>query len=138
MRTWARRAAVTLALAVGMFCLQATSEARNEPVPGSWPQWRGPARTGISPDTGRLMKWPDDGPPLVWKVQGLGEGVASVAVAGGRIYTLGYQGEDEYVTALDETTGKKVWAKRIGAAVKEATVMRWLSQRTPTVDGDEL
>jgi outer membrane protein assembly factor BamB/precorrin-6B methylase 2 len=68
----------------------------------------------------------------------LGEGVASVAVAGGRVYTLGYRGEDEWVTALQETTGKKVWSVRVGPAVKESPSMRWLSQRTPTVDDDRL
>jgi hypothetical protein len=39
-----------------------------------WPQWRGIERNGISTETGLLKSWPADGPPLVWKTQGLGEG----------------------------------------------------------------
>ena len=32
-----------------------------------WPQWRGPDRTGISPESGLLQEWPEGGPKLVWK-----------------------------------------------------------------------
>ena len=107
-------------------------------APGYWPQWRGADRSAVSVETGLLQKWPEKGPPLAWKCEGLGEGVASVAVAGGRVYTLGYRDDDEMVTALEEATGKKCWSVRIGPALKESPVMRWLSQRTPTVDGDRL
>jgi outer membrane protein assembly factor BamB len=114
-----------------------TGQVRDR-APGHWPQWRGPDRTNISRETGLLKKWPEKGPPLAWKAQGLGEGVTSVAVAGGRVYTLGYQGQDERITALDENTGKKLWTRRLGPAVKENPVMRWFNQRTPTVDDDRL
>ena len=32
-----------------------------------WPQWRGPARDGVSPEKGLLRKWPEGGPKLAWK-----------------------------------------------------------------------
>jgi outer membrane protein assembly factor BamB/protein-L-isoaspartate O-methyltransferase len=64
--------------------------------------------------------------------------VASVAVTGGRVYTLGYRKDNEYVIALEEHTGKKLWDAKIGPSVKENPVMRWLTQRTPTVDEDRL
>src|SRR5205823_5439856 len=69
---------------------------------------------------------------------GLGQGTASVAVAGGRVYTLGNHGEDEYVTALEEGNGRKVWSARLGAGAYVMPSMRWLSQRTPTVDDDRV
>lgn len=103
-----------------------------------WPQWRGPNRTNISSETGLLKQWPKEGPPLLWKAEGLGEGVASVAVADGRVFTLGYRGEDEFVTAVAAKDGRRLWSTRIGPAIKEAGVMRWLSQRTPTIDDDRL
>src|SRR6516164_5655572 len=53
---------------------------------GHWPQWRGPGRTNVATETGLLKSWPPQGPPLLWKVNGLGLGVPSVAVAGGRIF----------------------------------------------------
>ena len=45
-----------------------------------WPCWRGPDRNGISPDTGLLKQWPEGGPKLLWKVDGLGKGFSTVAV----------------------------------------------------------
>ena len=62
-------------------------------VADDWPQWRGPDRNGRSPDTGLLQEWPTDGPPLDWRVSGLGSGFSSVAVAGERIYTMGDLGD---------------------------------------------
>jgi hypothetical protein len=32
-----------------------------------WPGWRGPGRTGVSPETGLLKAWPKGGPRLVWQ-----------------------------------------------------------------------
>lgn len=54
-----------------------------------WPCWRGPNRDGISPDTGLLKQWPEDGPKLLWKVDGLGKGFSTVAVTGETIYVTG-------------------------------------------------
>jgi outer membrane protein assembly factor BamB len=106
---------------------------------GHWPQWRGPERDGVSKETDLLKEWPEKGPPLAWQVTGLGDGVGSVAVEGGRVFVLGKSGDDEQLTALEESTGKKLWAVPVGPAVKgESSLMRWLSQRTPTVDGDRV
>ena len=108
---------------------------------GNWPQWRGPNRDNRSSDTGLLKIWPEGGPPLEWSVEGLGEGIASVSVANGRIYTVGHIEEKEYVTALEERTGQRIWVTPIGrriGAVENSQLMRWLSQRTSTVDGDRL
>jgi hypothetical protein len=58
--------------------------------PGYWPQWRGPNRNSVSTETGLLKEWPKEGPPLVWQVEGIGMGIASLVVAGGQIYTQGY------------------------------------------------
>jgi outer membrane protein assembly factor BamB len=98
-----------------------------------WPQWRGPNRGNISKETGLLKEWPKAGPPLVWEVKGLGNGIASPAVAGKHIYTLGYIDDSEYVTALDKQTGERIWATRIGAAVKEHPYMRWL-RNSPEIE----
>ena len=54
-----------------------------------WPQWRGPDRDGISKEQGLLQEWPAGGPKLLWQTEGFGKGMSSVAVSGGRIYTLG-------------------------------------------------
>jgi len=103
---------------------------------GNWPQWRGPNRDGISSETGLLKQWPADGPPLVWKAAGAGTGYSSLAVANGRIYTLGLRGDREYVIAFDVATGKQLWATAHGGAYRDD---RGDGPRgTPTVDGDTL
>ncbi len=103
-----------------------------------WPQWRGPQRDNRSSDTGLLSSWPPEGPPLAWRVDGLGDGIASLALAEGRVFTSTTYGNSEYAVALDEGTGERLWATRIGQAVAESPLMRWLSQRTPTVDGNRV
>ena len=62
---------------------------------GPWPGWLGPNRDGHSPDTGLLKQWPAAGPKLLWKVNTLGEGWSSVAVANDRVYITGVSGENQ-------------------------------------------
>ncbi len=105
--------------------------------PEDWPQWRGPRRDGISSETGLLKQWPADGPPLAWKSTGLGDGYSSVAVANGRIFTMGNQGKDEYVLALNEKDGKIIWSVVVGPV--RANGGGYPGPRcTPTIDGDLL
>jgi outer membrane protein assembly factor BamB len=103
---------------------------------GDWSQWRGPDRDNVSKETGLLKEWPQGGPPLMWKADGLGEGVPSVSAVGGKVFVLGYRDNKEFLTALHATDGKPAWSAPLGPAVKEMPSMRWLSQRTPTLDGD--
>lgn len=103
---------------------------------GDWPQWRGPNRDGVSKEAGLLKEWPTAGPPLVWKATGAGTGFSSLAIAGGRIYTMGVRGDREYVLAFDANTGKEVWATANGDRYRDS---RGDGPRgTPTVDGDRL
>jgi outer membrane protein assembly factor BamB len=84
-------------------------------APEQWPQWRGPARDGVSTETGLLQEWPAAGPPLAWQAGGAGEGYSSLAVADGRLYTLGARQRSEYVMAFDATSGEKLWEVAHGA-----------------------
>jgi outer membrane protein assembly factor BamB len=92
-----------------------------------WPQWRGPQRDGISSEKGLLKSWPAKGPSLLWQAKGLGGGFSSVAVAGGRIFTLGRRKAGTELVALDLKDGKELWAARVGGGDPNST---------PTVDGD--
>jgi outer membrane protein assembly factor BamB len=116
--------------------LTAMAHGQAPQVAGNWPQWRGPNRDGISPETGLLKEWPKEGPPLLWEAEGLGVGVVPVSVAGGRIFTIGERDKEEFAIALNEKDGKEVWRARLGPAAPGLNVMRWLSQRCPTIDGD--
>ena len=101
-----------------------------------WPQWRGVERNGVSPETGLAKSWPAGGPPLVWKAQGLGAGFAAFSIAGGRLFTQGQRGSQQFVLAIDIKTGKKVWETPTGGAYNDS---RGDGPRgTPTIDGAHL
>jgi outer membrane protein assembly factor BamB len=101
-----------------------------------WFQWRGPNRDGISSETGLLKTWPPNGPPLAWKTAGAGDGYSSFSASAGRLYTLGARGNTEYVIALDQATGKKVWEYANGRRFKNDQGDG--PRSTPTIDGDRL
>lgn len=105
---------------------------------GFWPQWRGPDRTNIARETGLLKSWPPEGAPLEWKAVGIGTGPMSLSVAGGRIFTQGYRDEREYLHSLEAASGRILWSSLVGPGIKSAPGMDWLSQRTPTIDGDRV
>ena len=103
---------------------------------GFWPQWRGPNRDNISSDTGLLKEWPEAGPPLVWRIHGLGDGVAPVSIGGGRIFSTSLYDTTEHIRALDEKTGQPLWSAVLGPTQPQHRLMRWYTQRSPTVDGE--
>lgn len=109
---------------------------------GNWPQWRGPKRDGVSTDTGLLTEWPKDGPKLLWEAKGAGRGYASLAITGGRIYTLGDKLSDDnpdtYATCFEENGGKLVWKTKLSAAYNGGQPDWQGSRSTPTVDGDRV
>jgi outer membrane protein assembly factor BamB len=113
-----------------------TASARTE----DWPQWRGLNRDGHSSEKDLLKEWPKEGPKLLWQVNDLGRGYATPSVAGGRIYLVSNQGlEDEFVSALDVKTGKKIWSTRIGKVGNPNQNPNFPAARsTPTVDGTVL
>ena len=51
-----------------------------------WPQWQGPDRNAVSKERGLLKEWTKDGPPLAWKIKGLGGGDSAPSIAAGRIF----------------------------------------------------
>jgi outer membrane protein assembly factor BamB len=101
-----------------------------------WPQWRGPNRDAVSKEAGLLKQWPKDGPELVWTFDKAGAGYAGPAVVGGKLYTMGARGNDEYLFALD-SKGQELWSAKI-APVFDFDSNQWSRgpNGTPAVDGD--
>jgi outer membrane protein assembly factor BamB len=103
---------------------------------GEWPQWRGPRRDGVSPETGLLKSWPREGPRVLWRTP-CGEGYSALAVASGRAYTL-YRDdrEQEGVVCWDAVTGQERWRLDYPCPCK----LPWGSgpRSTPTVAGDHI
>jgi outer membrane protein assembly factor BamB len=128
-----RSAAITRAVLV--LALSLATAAPLAAAENDWPQWRGPQRDGRSPDQGLLQAWPEGGPPLAWQAAGLGTGFSSVAVAGSRIYTMGDQGDAQYLLGLDRSDGHLLWKTKVGPAWDD----EYLGPRsTPTVDGNRV
>jgi len=96
-----------------------------------WPQFRGPNRDDISKETGLLQSWPEEGPPRVWRIKGLGSGYSTVSVAGDRIYTLGNKDNVSKLFALKKSDGDIIWSSEVGPAGGNLGC-------TPTVDGDRV
>ena len=103
---------------------QAAAEAQR----GDWSRWRGPSGDGISAETGLLDSWPKDGPPLVWRVKGLGGGYASVAIQNGKIFTLGKVRDKTYLHCRAVDDGSELWKSQVGRGGDPNC--------TPTADGD--
>lgn len=81
-------------------------------------QWRGPNRDGKYPDTGLLKSWPEGGPELILRKEGLGNGYSSPLVVDEMIYISGRRESLDVLTKLDmegnilwETTYGKAWDK---------------------------
>ncbi|MCM3870724.1 MAG: PQQ-like beta-propeller repeat protein [Pyrinomonadaceae bacterium] len=103
-----------------------------------WPQWRGPNRSGTSPEKGLLKQWPAEGPRLLWQVNDIGDGYSTPAVVGKRIYLMSNIGmENEFVQALSTQDGKPVWTTRVGNVGNPNQNPPYAKARsTPTVDGN--
>jgi len=119
-------------LALGLFLSSALAN--------DWPQWQGPERNAISKETGLLKEWPKDGPPLTWKITGVGGGDSAPSISAGRIYGLGNRGEDEVVWARSEKDGKELWVSRLGPAFEQRGFPQGKEGPgcTPTIDSDRL
>src|SRR6266478_8759649 len=98
----------------------------------NWPQWRGPNRDAVSEEKGLLQRWDGNGPPLAWKAAGLGEGLASVVLVDGKIFTMGRRKNAVLVMARDGSDGHELWATPVGEGGGDAP------SSTPTVDGDRV
>ena len=107
-----------------------------------WPQFRGPARDGISRETNLLKSWPADGPRLLWTAAELGVGFSGPAIVGERLFVSVGRGDTEYVIALDLTSGgdkppKELWSAKIGPLFDwKGNTWNAGPNVTPTVDGE--
>ena len=111
----------------------------NAATAADWPQWQGPDRNAMSKEKGLLQEWPAEGPPLAWRIKGLGGGDSSPSIAGGRLFGMSNRGDQEVVWALSEKDGKEAWATPLGAAVQQRMPQSKEGPGcTPTVDGDRL
>lgn len=73
-----------------------------------WPQFLGPDRNAISPETGLLDEWPDEGLSAKWK-QTVGTGYSAPSIRDGRLVLHHRVDDRELVTCLNPIDGSKIW-----------------------------
>jgi outer membrane protein assembly factor BamB len=112
-----------------------------------WPQYRGVHHNGIS--TEAVSKWPSDGPRALWRVPAP-DGFSSFTTGNGRVFTIVGRNIDgaprEVCVALDESTGKELWAAPVGVAKYDGGGDSGTENNkggdgprsTPSVDGDRV
>jgi outer membrane protein assembly factor BamB len=90
-----------------------------------WPQWMGPRRDDVWRERGIVKRFPDNGPPVLWRAA-IADSYSGPAVVGTRLFVMDRPqaaepqpkpGEEnppkpparERVLCLDATTGKTIW-----------------------------
>jgi len=101
-----------------------------------WPGWRGSERTGISHETGWSWKWGSNAPPVLWRAA-VGIGFSSFAAVGGRVYTLGNDGQSDTVFCFEADTGNPLWRHRYPCNPQPLSYEGGPSS-TPLVDGGRI
>ena len=100
-----------------------------------WPEWRGPARTGVSDEKGLPSTWSPTGENLAWKVPYGGR--SSPVVFGDRLYLQNTSGAgagmQERVMAFNADTGKLLWEHRYNLFTSDVPPHR-IAWASPAVD----
>ena len=75
-----------------------------------WPHWRGVARSGVVDEDSGFDRgaWPPGKP--AWTAK-LGLSGSAPIVADGRLYTMGWKDDREWVHCLEAATGKPLWTQ---------------------------
>lgn len=101
-----------------------------------WPQWRGTNRDGISTEKISPAGWGKEGPKKAW-AKSVGTGAGSMAVSGGRVYTMGNTKDTDEIFCLDAATGAEIW-KHSYPQPLDARQFEGGPGSTPTLDGDKV
>lgn len=104
-----------------------------------WPQFRGPHSNNKVTGFMAPEVWPKE-LKQKWKVS-IGDGLATPALVGDKLYTFTRQGDDEVVLCLDAATGNEVWkdkykAEKVGGAAARFPVLG--PRSSPAVAGGKV
>ena len=72
-----------------------------------WPQWLGPHRNGKTEGFEAPKTWPQE-LKKQWQ-ETVGEGVATPALVGNKLYVFAREGNQEVIRCLDSATGQELW-----------------------------
>lgn len=123
----------------------------NVVLAGDWPQWLGPNRDSVWPETGIVEKFPDSGLTVKWRVP-VSLGYSGPAVAGDRVFITDYvresgevannPGERKQLTGLERVRclnagdGQQIWEHSDKVTYKISYPSG--PRTTPTVSGGKV
>ena len=118
-------------LATSLTVVAAAGAAVSTQSPGGgWPQHLGPGRNNVAacsiPASATLA--------VAWR-RAIPSGSAGIVVAEGRAYTLGSDGEQDILLALDGATGQELWRQTLGPTHADALLG---PGSTPVISGDNI
>lgn len=118
------------------FCFLTTFAA----VAGNWPGWRGPAGTGVSPETNLPLKWSTN-QNVRWRIDLPGRGNSSPVVWGDRVFVTQAVSADNRRTVMcfDRANGKLLWQSSVTYTEREPTQRdNPYCAATPVTDGERV
>jgi outer membrane protein assembly factor BamB len=121
------RKALSVGMLTGISCIAAAQIGQAQ----DWPQWRGPNRDGkatfAAPET-----WPKD-IEQKWQIK-VGDGVASPALVGDKLYVFTRQDGNEILRCLNAADGQEIWQDKYEADAPRGGAAGFPGPRaTPTV-----
>ncbi len=118
---------------LGLLSLALCGLASHAGVQG-WLSWRGPEQTGVSRETGLPDKLASKEDAL-WVADFPGQ--STPVIAGGRLYVMGYLGEDadlqEGIGCFDAETGELLWKRLYSDYLSDTIYLRY-STASPAID----
>jgi outer membrane protein assembly factor BamB len=96
-----------------------------------WPCFRGPEHNGISTESGWNPAALNKPVKTAWTAN-VKEGFSAVSIKDGKLYTMGFADDKDYVFCLDAATGKEIWKQTYPSKKGSYEGPR----ATPAVDGD--
>jgi outer membrane protein assembly factor BamB len=102
-----------------------------------WPCFLGPTHDGKSSETGLSVRWPAQGPRLVWQRE-LGDSYDIGSVARGRLYQFDRVGGKARLVCLKSETGEELWKFEYANEYEDMYGYGPGPRCCPVVDGDRV
>lgn len=108
---------------------------------GNWPGWRGPARNGVTDDSGVPVTWSST-ENVRWKAVLPGAGISNPVVWQDRVIVTASEGKDQselHVICFDRGTGTEQWHHRLWGTSPTLFYPRsGMASPTPVTDGEHV
>lgn len=115
-------------------CLVLGAIVASQAAAQDWPQWRGENRDAKVAGFKTPVTWPEE-LTKKWQVK-VGDGVATPALVGDRIFVFARQGDDEVLMCLSAETGDEIWRDSYNVAGADGPASGFAGPRaSPAVSG---